>query len=147
MEKIIFPVLSNSSRYIDNPPFAATERMASSPQFSPVPQLYRYAVCVCVSSLQLGLTLCSPVNCSPSGSSVHGILQARILGWVAMPSSRYLPSPGIKPSSLTSPPLTSGFFTTSSLEKPVYVCYYLLKHMECWCWSNMQQIIAFQNLL
>ena len=29
-------------------------------------------------------TLCSPVDCSPSGSSVHGIVQARILDWVAM---------------------------------------------------------------
>ena len=34
------------------------------------------------------LTLCSPMSCSPSGSSVHGILQARMLEWVAMPSSR-----------------------------------------------------------
>ena len=34
------------------------------------------------------LTLCNPVNCSPPGSSVHGILQARVLEWVAMPSSR-----------------------------------------------------------
>ena len=34
------------------------------------------------------LTLCNPVDCSPPGSSVHGILQARILEWVAMPSSR-----------------------------------------------------------
>ena len=32
-------------------------------------------------------TLCDPMDCSPSGSSVHGILQARILEWVAMPSS------------------------------------------------------------
>ena len=32
--------------------------------------------------------LCNPMDCSPSGSSVHGILQARILEWVAMPSSR-----------------------------------------------------------
>ena len=31
---------------------------------------------------QLGLTLCDPVDCSPPGSSVHGILQARILAWV-----------------------------------------------------------------
>ena len=30
------------------------------------------------------LTLCDPVNCSPPGSSVHGILQARILGWVLL---------------------------------------------------------------
>ena len=34
------------------------------------------------------LTLCDPANCSPPGSSVHGILQARILEWVAIPSSR-----------------------------------------------------------
>ena len=33
-------------------------------------------------------TLCNPMDCSPSGSSVHGILQARILGWVASSSSR-----------------------------------------------------------
>ena len=37
---------------------------------------------------QSHLTLCDPVDCSPPGSSVHGILQARILEWVAMPSSR-----------------------------------------------------------
>ena len=36
---------------------------------------------------------------SPPGSSVHGILQARILDWVAMASSRDLPDPGIKPTS------------------------------------------------
>ena len=34
------------------------------------------------------LTLCNPMDCSPPGSSVHGILQARLLEWVAMPSSR-----------------------------------------------------------
>ena len=34
------------------------------------------------------LTLCDPVNCSPPGSSVHGVLQVRILEWAAMPSSR-----------------------------------------------------------
>ena len=33
-------------------------------------------------------TLCDPMDCSPLGSSVHGILQARIREWVAMPSSR-----------------------------------------------------------
>ena len=34
------------------------------------------------------LTVCSPMDCSSPGFSVHGILQVRILGWVAMPSSR-----------------------------------------------------------
>ena len=33
-------------------------------------------------------TLCNPMDCSPPGSSVHGILQAKIVEWVAMPSSR-----------------------------------------------------------
>ena len=33
-------------------------------------------------------TLCDPMDCSPPGSSVHGILQERVLEWVAMPSSR-----------------------------------------------------------
>ena len=43
-------------------------------------------MCVCVKSLQSCLTLCDPMDCRPLGSSVHGILQARILEWVAMPS-------------------------------------------------------------
>ena len=35
--------------------------------------------------------LCDPMDCSPTGSSVHGILQARILEWVAMTSSMTSP--------------------------------------------------------
>ena len=38
--------------------------------------------------VQLCPTLCNLMDCSPPGSSVHGILQTRILEWVAMPSSR-----------------------------------------------------------
>ena len=34
------------------------------------------------------LTLCNTIDCSPPGFSVHGILQAGILEWVSMPSSR-----------------------------------------------------------
>ena len=45
-------------------------------------------VCVRVKSLQSCLTLSDPMDSSPPGSSVHGILQARILEWVAMTSSR-----------------------------------------------------------
>ena len=37
---------------------------------------------------QSDLTLCDPMDCSPPGSSVHGILQARILDWVVLPFSR-----------------------------------------------------------
>ena len=49
--------------------------------------------CVCVrvsvwAHAQLCQTLCDPMDCGPPGSSVHGILQARILEWVAISSSR-----------------------------------------------------------
>ena len=43
---------------------------------------------MCVLVAQSCLTLCDPVDCSLPGSSVHGILQARILEWVALSSSR-----------------------------------------------------------
>ena len=41
-------------------------------------------VCVCVLIAQSCLTLCDPVDCSLLGSSVHGIIQAGILEWVAI---------------------------------------------------------------
>ena len=44
--------------------------------------------CMHAKSLQSCLTLCDLMDYSLPGSSVHGILQARILKWVAMPSSR-----------------------------------------------------------
>ena len=49
---------------------------------------FAFHLSVSVKLLQLCLTLCDPMDCSPPGSSVQGILQARILEWVAMPSSR-----------------------------------------------------------
>ena len=57
-----------------------------------------------------------PMDCSPPGSSVHGISQARILEWVAMPSSRGSSDPGIEP---TSPALVGGFFTTKPTGRPM----------------------------
>ena len=45
-------------------------------------------VCVCAKLLQLCLTLCNPMDCSLLGSSVHGILQARILEQAAISFSR-----------------------------------------------------------
>ena len=47
----------------------------------------RYNECCC-SITMLCPTLCDPMDCSPSGSSVHGISQARILEWVAISFSR-----------------------------------------------------------
>ena len=43
--------------------------------------------------LQLCLTLCNPMDCSPRGFSVHGIIPARTLKWVAMPSCRWSSQP------------------------------------------------------
>ena len=95
--------------------------------------------------IQSCLTVCSPTDCSPPGSSVHRILQARILEWVAMPFSRRssqprdqtwalvqrlngcdaqaqlsrimwnLPRSGIRP---MSPALTGRFVTTEPPRKP-----------------------------
>ena len=56
-------------------------------------------MCVC-SAAQSCLTLCHPMEYSLPGSSVHGILQAGILEWIAVPFSGDLPDPGIKPSCL-----------------------------------------------
>ena len=73
--------------------------------------------CVCVKWSEVAQscpTLCDPVDCSPPGSSIHRILQARILEWVSMGFSRQeywsglpfpfqgdLPNPGIEPRSPT----------------------------------------------
>ena len=72
---------------------------------------------VCVKSLQLCLTLCNRTDCNPPDSSVQGVLQARIMEWVAMPSSRESwrgSNPGIEPESLMSPALAGRFLTTDA---------------------------------
>ena len=42
-------------------------------------------------------TLRDPMDCSVAGSSVHGVLQARVLEWLPFPSPGALPDPGIEP--------------------------------------------------
>jgi len=56
------------------------------------------------------------MNCSWPGSSAHGILQARILEWAAISSSRGSSQPGDKPVSSV---LAGGFFTTEPSGKPL----------------------------
>ena len=72
---------------------------------------------LCARSLHLCPTLCDPMDCSPPGSSVHGILQARILEWVAISYSRGSPDLGMEPTSVTSPALVGAFFTTRTTWK------------------------------
>ena len=78
-------------------------------------------VCVSAKSFQLCPTLCDPMDCSLPGSSVHGILQARILEWVAMPSSRGSSWPRIEPESLVSPAVQSGSLPLAPPGRPVWV--------------------------
>ena len=67
--------------------------------------------------LQSCLTLCDPMNCSLPGFSVHGILQAEILEWVAMPSSRDSSQPRDQ-THISYGSCTAGrFFTTEPLGK------------------------------
>ena len=59
------------------------------------------------------------MDCSLSGSSVHGILQARILEWVEpFPSPRHLPDPGIKPGSTC---ITGRFFTIWAIREAQHI--------------------------
>ena len=57
-----------------------------------------FAGCIYAKLLQLCPTLCHAMDHSPLGSSDHGLLQARMLEWVAMPSSRGIfPTQGLNP--------------------------------------------------
>ena len=67
-----------------------------------------------VESLQSCPTLCDPMDCYQPGSSVHGILQARISSRLLCCPPESLPNPGIKPTSLMSPALAGRFFITSA---------------------------------
>ena len=63
-------------------------------------------------------TLCDPVDCSPPGSSIHVILQARILGGLPFPSQGDRPDPGIEP---RSPASQAEALLSEPPGKPVYV--------------------------
>ena len=77
---------------------------------------------------QLCPTLCDPVDCNLQGSTVHGILQARVLEWVAIVFSRGLPNPGIEPGS---PALEAGALTSGPPGKPhIYIYTHKQKYPE-----------------
>ena len=80
-------------------------------------------MCVRAESLQLCPTPCDPMDHGALGSSVHAILQARILEWAAMPSSKGSPQPRIEP---RSPTLQADFFfyCVSHQGRPLVQFYY-----------------------
>ena len=89
---------------------------------SPIDYRERVCVCMCVcvgTCIQLCLTLCDSMDCSLSGSSVQGILQVRPLEQIAISYFRDLSDSRIKPSSLGSPALVSGFFISGTIERKV----------------------------
>ena len=75
-------------------------------------------VCACVRA-QLHLTLCDSMDCSPSGSSIYGISQARILEWLPSATPGDLPKAGIETASPVSPVLAGGYFTAMLPGKPI----------------------------
>ena len=85
-----------------------------------------YGACmyICVKLLQLCPTLWDPMDCSLPGSSVHGVLQARILVWATMPSCRGPSQPRDQTCVSFNSFTAGGLFTTEPLEKPPsMVCY------------------------
>ena len=82
----VFPALvSFSVKWEELALCVAVGRFSGRPHTNSVPTLRRTVLRLVG---QLCPTPCDPMDCSPPGYSVHGILQARILEWVAMPSSR-----------------------------------------------------------
>ena len=87
--------------------------------------------CVCAKSFQSCRTLCDPMDRSLPGSSVHGILQARILEWAACPSPGDLSDLGLEPMSPPAPALQA-----DSL---------LLSHMVPFPFAYLHTIVHFQT--
>ena len=65
----------------------------------------------------VGPTLCDPMDCSPPGSSVHGLSQAKYWSGLPCPPPGDLPDPGIDPRCPVSPVLTGGCFPSAPPEK------------------------------
>ena len=103
--------------------------------------LKRMQVVVAVLVGQWCLTPCDPMTCSPLGSSVHGIIKAIILEWVAFSSPRDLSNPGIKPGS---PSLQADSLLSKLPGKPLFITknYLHLEKMKKKIYSFIQQIFT-----
>ena len=85
---------------------------------------------MCVSWVQLCLTLCDPMHCSPPGSSDHGIFEARILEWVAISYSRGSSRPRDQTCMSCVSCIAGKFFTHWAIRKNYFmVCLILEKEM------------------
>ena len=75
---------------------------------------WEFGTVLCAKSFQSHPTLCNPMDCSLPGSSIHRISRQKYWSGLPYPSPGDLPDPGIERSSLMSPSLAGGFFTTSA---------------------------------
>ena len=85
-----------------------------------VSQKEKNKYCMHAKSFQPCPTLCHPMDCSPAGSSVHGILQVRILEWVATPTCRGYSQHRDGTRIFFCSYIAGGFFTTEPPGKPRY---------------------------
>ena len=69
---------------------------------------------VCATSLQSGPTFCSPMDCSPPGSSGNGILRQEYWSGLLCLSPGDLPDLGIEPAPLMSPAVAGRFFSITA---------------------------------
>ena len=102
-------------QFIPPSPSSAVSTSQFSTSVSPILPFCRfhiYMCCVCAKSLQSCPTLHNFMDYSPPGSSVHGILQARILEWAVISSSRESSRHGSNPRLLRFGHLAGRFFTT-----------------------------------
>ena len=109
--------------------------------------------CICVCDLCLVAhscpTLCHPMDYSPPGSSVHGILQARILEWVAMPSSKG----SSQPRDPTQVSHSAGEFFTAWATREVhiyvymYVNVYMYRVTSVTMWLYVVQISSMPDIV
>ena len=97
-------------------------------------------MCVCVLS---HIQLWDPMDCSPPGSSVHGILQARILQWVAIPFSRASSRPRDR-SQVSC--IAGRFFPLSHQGSPKLSHRYVYIGKSIWC-TEFDTIFVFRYLL
>ena len=110
--------------------------------------LYPECVVVAVKSLSCVRLLCDPMDCSPPGSFVHGISQARIqFPKLPFPSLGHIPRPGIKP---MSPALAEGFFTSQPPGKPTMHLTLVLNLNKVsgdsfllWCYYHIAKIVNY----
>ena len=107
--------------------------------FFPVSSTYlsTWHVYVCAKSFQSRLALCHLMDCSLPGSSVQDILQATILEWVTMSSSRESSWPKDWTCISMPPTLADGLFTTSDTWEALQYMMRPIKHEVTCCWHDL----------